>query len=109
MQLRTEALTPEYRFVLSAKIDQANESGDAALLTAGVLTTGIIVGLRLLHFSVLSITVLAVPMMLSGVVAYAYCRQRARALQSDLEEGTVIVGSGNFANGMIRGGDGPGS
>jgi hypothetical protein len=93
MELSTEALTPEYRFVLSAKADQAVESGDAALLTAGVLTTAIIVGSRLLHVSVISTALLAVPMMLSGVVAYAYCRKRTRALYDDLEDGTIIAGS----------------
>jgi hypothetical protein len=93
MQLRTEPLTPEYRFVLSSKLDQAAESGDAALVTAAVLTTGIIVGLRLLHVSVLITAVLAAPMMLSGIVAYVYCRRRTRAFQSDLDQGKVVAGS----------------
>jgi hypothetical protein len=93
VQLQTEPLPPEYRFVLSAKQDQAGESGDAAIVTAAVLAVGIVVGLRLLHASVISTALLAVPMMASGVVAYAYCRRRIRALQADLEEGTVIAGS----------------
>ena len=93
MQVRTEPLTPEYRFVLASKLDQAGESGDAALLTAAVLTTGIIVGFRLLHMSLVSTTALATPMMLSGVVAYLYCRRRMRSFQSDLDEGTVVAGS----------------
>ena len=79
MQLRTESLTPEYRFVLTSKQDQAAESGDAAVVTAGVLATVIVVVLRLLHASVLSTAALAVPMMLSGVIAYVYCRRRVRA------------------------------
>ncbi|HSP39343.1 MAG TPA: hypothetical protein VLR26_16495 [Frankiaceae bacterium] len=93
MQLRTEPLLPEYRFVLTSKLDQAGESGDAALLTAAVLTTGMIVGLRLIHASVPSIVVLAVPMMLSGFVTYLHCRRRMRSFQHDLDEATVVAGS----------------
>jgi hypothetical protein len=93
VQLRIEPLTPEYRFVLTAKQDQAAESGDAALVTAAVLAVAIIVALRLMHASVFSTALLAGPMMLSGVVAYGYCRRRMRALQADLDEGDVIAGS----------------
>lgn len=93
MQLRTESLHPEYRFVLTSKQDQAAESGDAALVTAGVLTVGIIVAFRLMHATLLSTALLAVPMMLSGVVTYVYCHRRMRALQADIDEGRVIAGS----------------
>lgn len=93
MQLHTEALTPEYRFVLTNKVDQAGESGEAALLTAGVLSTAIVVALRLLGESLLVMAVLAVPMLVSGVVAYAYCRRRVRLLQADLEQGAVVAGT----------------
>jgi hypothetical protein len=94
MQLRTEPLTPEYRFVLTSKLGQASESGDAALLTAAVLATALVVGLRLLDARVVTIAVLAVPMVLSGALGYLYCRRRMQALRADIEDGTVIIGSG---------------
>lgn len=93
MDVRQEPLTPEYRFVLAAKADQAAESADAALLTAGVLTTGIVVGLRLLEASVLAMIVLGVPMMISGVVGYLYCNRRKQAFRSDLQDATIVVGT----------------
>jgi hypothetical protein len=93
VDLRPEQLTPEYRFVLAAKREQAAESGDAALVTAGLLTTAIVVGLRLLHESVLFTALLAVPMMISGVVGYHYCRRRVQALQKDLDEATIVTGT----------------
>ena len=33
MDLRPDVMTPEYRFVLASKLDQAAESGDAALVS----------------------------------------------------------------------------
>jgi hypothetical protein len=93
VQVRTESLPPEYRFVLSSKLDQAAESGDAAVVMAAVLTTGIIVAMRLLHSSVLSTAALAVPMMLSGVVTYVYCHRRMRALQADLDASAIVAGT----------------
>ncbi len=94
MQLRTESLTPEYRFVLRAKLDQADESGDAALLTAGVLGAAMVVALKLLGKPVSLMVVLGVPMLVSGILAYAHCHRRMRRLQADLDEATVIVGTG---------------
>jgi hypothetical protein len=93
VELQSQPLPPEYRFVLSSKLEQAAESGDAALVTAGLLTTGMIVGLRLMHASVPATVALALPMMLSGVVGYLYCRRRARALRRDIEDGTIVVGT----------------
>jgi hypothetical protein len=93
VQVWSERLNPEYRFVLASKQEQAAESGDAAILTAAVLATGIVVALRLVHASVFTTVLLAVPMMLSGVVAYAYCKRRIRSLQADIEEGSIITGS----------------
>jgi hypothetical protein len=93
VHLRPEPLTPEYRFVLASKLEQASESGDAALVTAGVLATGIVVGLRLLHASVLAILVLTVPMLISGVVGYLYSRRRSQALERDLQDATIVAGS----------------
>lgn len=93
MQVSSERLTPEYRFVLTSKQDQATESGDAAIVTAAVLATGIVVALRLLHASVFTTVLLAVPMMLSGIVAYAYCRRRVRSLQADLDAGSIVAGT----------------
>jgi hypothetical protein len=93
VQVSSERLTPEYRFVLTAKQDQAAESGDAAIVTAAVLATAIVVALRLLHGSVFSIVGLSVPMMLSGVVGYAYCRRRVRALRADIEAGSIVTGT----------------
>jgi hypothetical protein len=94
MQLRTEPLTPEYRFVLTSKHGQAAESGDAALLTAAVLATALVVALRLMDVRVVTMVVLTLPMVVSGAVGYAYCRRRMRALRVDLDEATVVVGSG---------------
>jgi hypothetical protein len=93
VDLRPEVMSPEYRFVLTSKLDQAAESGDAALVTSGVLTTGIVLGLRFLHAAVLSTVLLAVPMMVSGIVAYIYCRRRARAFRRDLSDATVVTGT----------------
>ncbi len=93
MDLRPEVMRPEYRFVLSSKLDQAAESGDAALVTAGVLTTGIVLGLRFLHQSVLVTALLAVPMMASGIVGYLYCRRRVQAFRRDIDDATIVTGS----------------
>ena len=93
MDIRPEAMRPEYRFVLTSKLDQAAESGDAALVTAGVLTTGIVLGLRFLHASVLVTALLAVPMMVSGVVGYLYCRRRVRAFRRDIDDATIVTGT----------------
>lgn len=93
MNVRPEAMSPEYRFVLASKLDQAGESGDAALVTAGVLTTGIVIGLHFLHASVLITALLAVPMMISGVVGYLHCRRRVRAFRMDLDDATIVTGT----------------
>jgi len=93
-------MTGRQRALLVTKAEQAGESADAALLTAAVLVVGIIVGLRLMHASVLATVLLAVPMLASGLVAYAYCRRRRRALEQDLDAGTVLTASGQTA--LIR-------
>jgi hypothetical protein len=94
MEIRTEPMTEEHRRVLKTKIEQAEESGDAAGMTAAVLTAAIVVALRLLHQSVAATLLLAVPMAVSGVAAYLHCRQRAWRLEQDLYEDTVVAGSG---------------
>lgn len=94
MQLPTEPLSPEYRFVLQAKLGQADESGDAALMTAGVLATAMVVALKLLGEPVGLMILLGIPMLVSGVVTYGWCHRRMRTLQADIDEATVIVGSG---------------
>src|ERR1700712_2900593 len=93
MNLRPEVMTPEYRFVLRSKLDQAGESGDAALVTAGVLTTGMVLELYFLRASWLITGVLAAPMMISGGVGYLYCRRRVRACRHDIEDATIVTGS----------------
>jgi len=86
-------MKPEYRYVLQSKLDQAAESGDAALVTSGVLTTGIVLGLRFLHATLVSTVLLAVPMLISGVVGYLYCRRRMQAFRRDIDDATIVTGT----------------
>src|SRR3954452_23586734 len=97
MDLRSQSLTARQRELLSTKAEQATESGDAALTTAGILAAAVVVGFRLLHESVAATVLLAVPMLASGIIAYLSCRHWRWKLGRDLQDDAAVLACGRAA------------